>query len=147
MRTIRPIFDHSLRLIWTLFAVLIVVFCVLMQRAWHPNAISVGLTILAGLMALFTAFGVVGSVCGSTTARRNLPLAMGLGSLVALAPGAVRAAMPWEDPTDFSGSPMAVLLGIVVTTVFFGVVVGIPMAMMALAARSGNRAVPESAPA
>lgn len=135
MPSLRPVLGHSLRLIWTLFAALIVAFCVMMQRAWHPTGISVGLTVLAGLLVVFGAYGVIGTAAGSARARDRLPLAMGLGSLVALAPGCVRAAMPWEDPSDFSGSPMAVLVGIGVMTVFFVIVVGVPMLAMAIAAR------------
>lgn len=137
MPSARPILGHCLRLTWILLAGLTVAFCVAMQRAWHPTWLSVGMTIVAGLVLIWAASGVVGSMLGSAAARRCVSMALGLCSLVSLSPAAVRASMPWEDPADFSGSPAAVLIGLVVMTVFFGLFVGAPLMLMAALARSG----------
>ena len=129
---VNPLRDRPwaiIRLCTSLISICAAALAVLLGFSWYPNAFSMGFGVAAAALALLAAVAAFAECVGSRVASRATPWVFRIASLVGLAPAAVRAALPWEEPGTGYGSPMATLIGIVVLTGFFGVIVTIPMVL------------------
>jgi hypothetical protein len=108
----------------------------LLATAWHP---TVGAVVVASLACIMS-FGLI-AISSITVlnpdhpTHRWLPLVFLVGSRVGFAPAATRALLPWEEPGNGDGSPMAVLMSIVIVGVLGLVFVTIPIFTVGFLAR------------
>ena len=120
-----------------------------MATAWHPTlaaqgvayasaCLSVGLLFLC-LYALF--------VPSAQRIRRNTSRAFLIVSLVGFAPALSRALLPWEEPGTGSGSPLAVLIGLVFLAAAGFVFVTAPMLLVWLITRPARQQTSAPPPA
>lgn len=111
-------------LLWALVATGPAVLGLILACSWHPNALAVTIALL-GLIAGCVNVGLAIRILFRKSGPARPPLlGAGLGLAAALSPIVVRVTLPWEEPGTGNGSPLAVLLNVVIGTVIIAVLYG-----------------------
>tara|TARA_R110000744_G_scaffold310645_1_gene418332 strand:+ start:248 stop:595 length:348 start_codon:yes stop_codon:yes gene_type:complete len=111
-----------------------------MIQNWHPtNAAYVWATITALITAATTTLSIITLFKPqSKRANRLTPSAFYLAAITGLSIAITRAILPWEEPNTGMGSPLAVLIGLIVYTFLGFVFISLPMITVARRASHAN---------
>jgi len=125
---------RSLRSLVCTLPLLKVFLCVLLVINWHPTAAAWIVITLSSLIAVFafsTSFLAVFHPHKPFVTRWLKP-SIYLGSLCGFSLASTRALLPWEDPSTGEGSPLAVLISIIIYAVFGTIFVSLPLLTCAI---------------